>query len=154
MSQETALIVLATLAAIAVGVLITRPSDSSDEHAVETTVQTFLDAIGHDGEKACLQLSREAQAELKRHEDANSCERAAESVGQRDVLLFDFNAIRFGPENQSARIPPLFNAEDIEDIVGDVGGESIGLGALFPPIRLEQGDGRWRITRLDWYFES
>jgi hypothetical protein len=151
MSEQTVWIVVVALVVVGAGGLVfSRTGGSSDERAVEATVVRFLGAIGHDGEEACLQLSREAQAELKRHEDSNSCERAAESVGQPEaVYLFDFNEIRFGPENESARVPSQF-----DDVLEGVSTESVGVKGVFPPIPLEEGDGRWRITSLDWYFKS
>lgn len=147
-NEATSWIVLAVVVAVGVVLLSACGGGSPNERAVENTVQTFVDAIGHDGERACLQLSREAQAELKRHEDASSCELAAEGVSQPAVFWADFDAIRFGPDNESARVP---SAIDPEDFAEDLGVESLGF--TFPPIPLEEGDGRWRITRLDWFFE-
>jgi hypothetical protein len=164
MSQENVAVVrrrrgrgiLAILAVVGLGVSC---GGSADERAVEDTVYTFVDAIGDDGEKTCLQLSREAQARLMRHQDKASCERAAESATRPDIADYDFGAIRFGPGNESARVPSILSPEYLEEAVGDIEGLEEDLGhlgisysALFPPIPLEEGDSRWRITGLDWYF--
>ena len=111
------------------------------------------------GEKACLQLSREAQASLMRHEDKGSCARAAESAARPDITDYDLGATRFGPDNKSARVPSIMSPEYLEDVVGDLDLEElappgISYSALFPPIPLEEGDGHWRITGLDWYLDQ
>ena len=137
--------------AVVVGVVLVSGCEggSPNERAIENTVDTFVDAIGHDGERACLQLSREAQAELKRLEDASSCELAAESFSQPVVVMADFDAIRFGPDNESAIVPSGIDPEEFPQLrLG-----STGFADIFPPIPLEEGDGRWRITGLDWFFE-
>ena len=86
------------------------------------------------------------RAELKRLEDASSCELAAESLSQPVVVMADFDAIRFGPDNESAIVPSGIDPEDF-------GIESTSIADIFPPIPLEEGDGRWRITELDWFLE-
>jgi hypothetical protein len=119
-------------------------SPYADERRVddpaEDTVRAFLAAAGHDGKKACLQLSREAQDELKRREDTATCEHAADStVPHPDTASqFDFGAIRFAPDEESARIPSASEVRSEQAL---------------SPIPLEGGDGHWRITELDWYFD-
>jgi hypothetical protein len=157
---------LATLATGCLVAVVFGDFRSEDEQAVEATVQTFLDAIGDDGETACLQLSLKAQTSLRRREDEKSCERAAESTATEKEPLLDFGAIRFsGPENERARVPSAHPNERIEDLVGDdleglrddletYLGDDAALDYVLgrPPIFLEKADDRWRITNLDWYF--
>ena len=118
---------------------------SSAERDIENTVNAFWDGLSdNDGRSACAVLSREAQAQLMRRQDAASCARAAQLTRSKDVLFFDFGATRFGPDKKWARVPSSFEGEDFPR----------GLTMTFRPIPLEHGDGRWRITKLDWYFES
>ena len=128
---------------------------SPNERAVEDTVNTFVNAtLDEDYETACLQLSREAQAQLIRHAHAKSCTSAAywaaDTSEEDPAVLYDFTEVRFGPDGRSARVPPLIDTEAFEDLTQD----KFGIRKVYPPIPLEQGDGRWRITKLDWYFET
>lgn len=115
---------------------------SADEQAVKDTVDAFSEAIAdNDGQQACLLLSEQAQAQLMRRRHAPSCQSAAEQTVVKHANWYDFDAVRFGSGHKSALVPVL------------VPEGKYGLG-LLPPITLEQGDGRWVITDLDWYFES
>ncbi len=147
--------IIAILAIVGLGASASCGS-SSEERAVEDTVAAFLNALGRDGEGVCLRLSREAQAKLMRREDSSSCERAAESTDRpdpADLLLYDFGEIRFfGRGNKSAHVPFILDSEEMEDLLGRP--PEFELREAFPPIPLEEGDGQWRITRLDWHFEQ
>jgi hypothetical protein len=84
-----------------------------------------------------------------------SCTRAAERTDFRDAALFDFGAIDFGPDNESPRVPSTLGDMTFDEVALEVGVSPGALGSdyLFPPIMLEQGDGLWKITELDWYFQ-
>jgi len=45
---------------------------------------------------------------------------------------------------------PHYITSDSEDVLG--GPIRSDLRGLYPPIPLAKGNGRWRITSLDWYF--
>lgn len=121
---------------------------SPDERAIEDTVDAFVGAVGHDGDTACLQLSREAQTQLMRRRGASSCQRAAESSAPADTSSFDFHAIRFAPDDKRARVPTKRDEFGVPERFACLGRRSLPSCS----IPLEEGDGRWRITTLEWYF--
>jgi hypothetical protein len=141
-------LVTGTAAAVAVGLLLAAAHPTKDEQAVRAAVEEFLAAVGHDGEAACLRLSREAQERLIRHEDGTTCARAAENGDLErlalDAVFFDYGAIEFGPEHKWASVPSEFYDT----------GDEFDFGELYPPIGLEQADGHWVITSLRWFFEE
>ena len=144
-------LVLATVAAGFAGLGLASLRPSEDELAVERTVDAFLSAVGHNGAKACLRLTREAQARLTKRAHERSCPRAAERTVPAESSLvsaaeYDFGAIRWGPDHDWARVPSVVS--DLPDLPAGLFGQD-----LFAPIYLEQGDGRWAIASLEWYFE-
>jgi hypothetical protein len=79
--------------------------------------------------------------------------------------LLDHTPERATEEAHSHRSPNA-GSEEIRGLVGDdeeglrdyvqkfAGDDAMLDYFLGRPIFLEKGDGRWRITRLDWYFDG
>lgn len=144
---------VATAASVLVAAVIVTTRPTEEEAAIRGTVETFWNAVGHDGEKACQQLSGDAQARYARHEHDASCAHAAanadaaDPAGPRDYRflptdIYDFGAADFGPDHEWAVVPSKFES----------GGEKFA-AAFYPPIQLKEADSHWVIDSLNWFYE-